>query len=321
MLPFTLKSDVFLYFWDFRQKFLDLYKENGITTMNYQDFCLLNGIDSPDTFTSIENCVMPEGDFVPMFTLVLYSYQGTANVSIDGKDYVMRRKSMSVWRPGQTIRIQPDSKFLYKVLAIGGDLGRELNVSSVFLTLFILDEYPVIRITSTYDEAVSLFFGAMEKVVRFESNPYKKDCLLSLLRAFFYSTGYYIFRSLKFSGHELYKITSGYPMKEDNTVTRFIKLVEEFSQTKRSLSFYAEKLDYNPKYLSALIKRETGYSGQSMIDQYSVLSAMAKLSYGHKSVKEISNEMEFPSQSDFGKFFKRMTGFSPLAYRKTRFNV
>ena len=44
---------------------------------------------------------------------------------------------------------------------------------------------------------------------------------------------------------------------------------------------------------------------------------MAKLTYTHKSIKEISNEMEFPTQSDFGKFFKRMTGKSPLEYKKS----
>lgn len=287
--------------------------------ISFDDFCNLNGVKSAETFVSLENCRFPEGEFTIDFTAVLYSSFGMAPVKIDGKDFLMRRRCISVWRPGQNICINPDQKFNSKLLLIGGNLGHELNVSNVFLTLFIADEYPVIRITSTYDEAVRLFFGAMEKVIQFDSNPYKKDCLLSLLRAFFYSTGYYIFNSLKFKGHDLYKITSGYPMKEDNTVTRFIRLVEEHSQTHRNLSFYAEILDYNPKYLSALIKRETGYSGQSMIDQYSVLAAMAKLSYGHKSIKEISNEMDFPSQSDFGKFFKRMTGQSPLSYRKTRF--
>jgi len=65
-----------------------------------------------------------------------------------------------------------------------------------------------------------------------------------------------------------------------------------------------------------MVKKETGLSGQEIIDQYAILAAMAKLTYTRKSIKEISNEMEFPTQSDFGKFFKRMTGKSPLEYRK-----
>ena len=89
--------------------------------------------------------------------------------------------------------------------------------------------------------------------------------------------------------------------------------------TAEKITRIAKELDYNPKYLSALVKRQTGYSGQALIDQYSVLTAMAKLSYGHRSIKEISDEMNFQSQSDFGKFFKRMTGVSPINYRKDRF--
>lgn len=289
--------------------------------MTYNSFCTINGINNPEPFVCLDNCSFPSQTFDVEFTAVVYSFAGTAEVSVDGKDYRMRRRSMSVWRPGQKIRISPDEKYACKVLLVGGDLGRALNVSNVFLTLFIMDEYPVIRISSAYSEAVDIFFGALEKVVLFETNPYKNDCMLSLLRAFFYSTGYYIFRSLRFQGHELYKLASNRTFRDNSTVSRFVHLVEEHSQTQRSLSFYAGQLDYNPKYLSALIKRETGFSGQSLIDQYSALTAMAKLSFGHKSVKEISNEMEFSSQSDFGKFFKRMTGYSPLAYRKTRWSI
>ena len=35
------------------------------------------------------------------------------------------------------------------------------------------------------------------------------------------------------------------------------------------------------------------------------------------SVQEISNELDFPSQSVFGKYFKRVEGMSPKAYRQS----
>lgn len=94
--------------------------------------------------------------------------------------------------------------------------------------------------------------------------------------------------------------------------------MESNAKTTRRLSFYAQQLDYHPRYLSAMVKKETGLSGQEIIDQYAVLTAMAKLTYTHKSIKEISNEMNFPTQSDFGKYFKRLTGKSPAQYRKAK---
>lgn len=287
--------------------------------MTFEEFCKLNGIDNPDIMERLDSAVFPQDEFSVDFTIILYSTNGVSPIRINSEEYTIRRKSITVWRPGQRICFTPSEDLKYKVLLISGNLQDHLNVGSMFLTMFVTEEYPVIRITNAYNETLHLFFDSLEAVCGFHSNPYKKDCMLSILRALFYSTGYYVFRSLKFKNGDLYKFANEYSQHEDNVLTRFIKLVEEHSLTNRHLSFYGEKLGYNPKYLSALIKRETGNSGQNIIDQYSVLAAMAKLSYGHQSIKEISDEMNFQSQSDFGKFFKRLTGTSPLAYRKNRF--
>ena len=141
--------------------------------------------------------------------------------------------------------------------------------------------------------------------------------ILQLLRAFYYSTGYYLNKALGFDYDQIYRLSLENRYDKTSIISSFINLVEVNARYNRKLAFYAGKLDYNPRYLSAMIKKETGLSGQEIIDQYAILAAMAKLTYTHKSIKEISNEMEFPTQSDFGKFFKRMTGKSPLEYKKS----
>lgn len=287
--------------------------------MTYQDICQLNGAAPSEILHSLGKAVFPQEEFTLDFTVVLYSRAGISPIMIDGKEYQIRRKCITVWRPGQRVLFTPSEDLDYRTLIISGDLQKQLAVSSVFLTLFVTEEYPVIRITSAYNEALVRFFESIDIVCGFHDNPYKKDCLQSLLRALFFSTGYYVFRSLRFKNGDLYKFASEYSSFEGTATSRFVRLVEEHSMKQRRLSFYAQKMDYNPKYLSALIKRETGISGQEVIDQYSALSAMAKLSYGHQSIKQISDEMDFQSQSDFGKFFKRMTGASPMEYRKSRF--
>jgi AraC-like DNA-binding protein len=35
------------------------------------------------------------------------------------------------------------------------------------------------------------------------------------------------------------------------------------------------------------------------------------------TIQNISNELSFPSQSDFGKYFKRVEGVSPKEYRQS----
>lgn len=288
--------------------------------MTYSEFCEMNGVDATENVHILSRAKFPEGEFTADFTLVIYATAGRCPICIDGGSYEIRRKSISVWRPGHRINFHPDESLEYQLLLLSSTLQQYLNTDSVYLTLFVANEYPVIRITSAYNEALKLFFESITIVAKFQDNPYKSSCLFSIIKALFYSTGYYIFRSLRFRDGNLSKFASSYPSMENGVTARFLQLVEQHSMRERKLSFYARELDYNPNYLSSLVKRETGHSGQSIIDQYSLLAAMAKLSYGHQSIKEIADAMNFQSQSDFGKFFKRMTGISPNHYRKTRFS-
>ena len=53
------------------------------------------------------------------------------------------------------------------------------------------------------------------------------------------------------------------------------------------------------------------------IEKYVVLYAKGCLSSTTMTIQEISDELEFPSQSVFGKYFKRVEGISPMAYRQS----
>lgn len=286
--------------------------------MTFEEFCTLNGVDSSEKIHILGNAVFPEGEFTPRFTLMLYTSFGTSEIRINGKQSTVRRKSISLWQSGCSICFKPEESLRYLLLVIGEELLQYLDASSIFFTIFSNEGYPVFRITSAYNDALVHFFDSLRIVNGFQDNPYKDSCQLSIVRALFYSTGYYVFRSLRLKEGGLAKFATGYPSYGNGLTSKFIRLVEKMSTRERHLSYYAKELGYHPNYLSSLIKRETAYSGQAVIDQYAVLTAMSKLSFGRKSIKEISDEMSFQSQSDFGKFFKRMSGYSPREYRKNR---
>ncbi|MDR0368520.1 MAG: helix-turn-helix domain-containing protein, partial [Bacteroidales bacterium] len=52
------------------------------------------------------------------------------------------------------------------------------------------------------------------------------------------------------------------------------------------------------------------------IDNYVVLEAKALLKSTNMTVQQISDELNFPSQSFFGKYFHRVVGVSPKEYRQ-----
>jgi AraC-like DNA-binding protein len=98
---------------------------------------------------------------------------------------------------------------------------------------------------------------------------------------------------------------------------KFINLAAEHFKEHRDIGFYADKLCMTNKYLSALLKQETGMTALEWIEKYVVLYAKSCLSSTTMTVQEISDELDFPSQSVFGKYFKRVEGVSPKAYRQS----
>lgn len=88
----------------------------------------------------------------------------------------------------------------------------------------------------------------------------------------------------------------------------------------RSVQYYANAMNITPKYLSAIVLNFTGITASQVIDQYVAFAIKQKLYTNQNNIKSISKEFNFPSQSFFGRYFKRITGFSPNEYIK-RHNI
>ena len=95
----------------------------------------------------------------------------------------------------------------------------------------------------------------------------------------------------------------------------FIALLAEHCVTEHNMAFYARQMSLTPKYLSNTVKEVSGKSGLRWIDEYVLLEAKALLRSGNITVKEVSQHLNYPSQSMFGRFFKKMTGYSPHEYQ------
>ena len=97
---------------------------------------------------------------------------------------------------------------------------------------------------------------------------------------------------------------------------RLIQLIDQFYMSERGVEFYADKLCLSPKYLSGLSKSICGYTVQELVFKEIVRKSMSLLNGTSKTVLEISEELNFPSASSFGTFFKKQTGLSPQKYRE-----
>lgn len=103
--------------------------------------------------------------------------------------------------------------------------------------------------------------------------------------------------------------------RKDEIFRQFLQLLERDFKRERSIQYYASQLCLSPKYLSAVVREVSGKHGSQWIDDYVVFEAKALLKQGTLSVKQVSDWLNFPSQSMFGRFFKKITGVSPKKYK------
>ncbi|MBP2057145.1 AraC-like DNA-binding protein/quercetin dioxygenase-like cupin family protein [Lactobacillus colini] len=82
-----------------------------------------------------------------------------------------------------------------------------------------------------------------------------------------------------------------------------------------SLAKMAKHFGFNPDYLSALLKKKTGYSFVKLVQLQRVNIAAEYLSFTNMSIETIANEVGYKGTPYFYRFFKKYMGISPQQYR------
>ena len=82
-----------------------------------------------------------------------------------------------------------------------------------------------------------------------------------------------------------------------------------------SVSYLAEKLHVSSRYLTDLLKIETGKTTQELIHITLINEAKNKLRAGDMSVSEIAYALGFENMSYFTRLFKKETGVLPTTYK------
>lgn len=139
---------------------------------------------------------------------------------------------------------------------------------------------------------------------------YKSKITIGIVTSFMYKIFEVLVNKLKENEHKR-KI----PERCEIVFNDFIKEVNLFNGTEHSLSFFADRLNLTPNYLSARVKEYSGRTAMEWIEDSVILEAKTMLKHTDLSIQEIAYKLNFPTQTFFGKYFKRITGMSPKQYK------
>src|SRR2546430_14232144 len=82
-----------------------------------------------------------------------------------------------------------------------------------------------------------------------------------------------------------------------------------------TVNYMATQLNLSPRYLSDLLKQETGKTAIDLIHLFLISEAKNLLAGGDQSVSEIAYALGFENPPYFSRLFKKEVGVSPNEFR------
>ena len=236
--------------------------------------------------------------------------QGKAQYSVDTVEYTVYANDMMIISEGQiTDDVMLSRDFNGMGIIVSDDFFNEI-VKDVheLSTLFLFTRAnPVCHLTQQECDNIVDYFRMLKQKTDDLKHHFRRETVRSLLTTMIYDLSNIIFR--------MQNTVDRRQTRGEAIFTQFLQLVELNFRHERRVSWYAKQLCISPKYLSEIIKQVSRRTPNDWIDNFVTLEIRVLLRNSTKSIKEIAQELNFPNQSFFGKFFKEHVGLSPSQYR------
>ena len=103
--------------------------------------------------------------------------------------------------------------------------------------------------------------------------------------------------------------------REQTIFDRFISLVNQYCCEHHQIGYYAERMCLTERYLTTVIRQTSGTTAKDWIDRALITRIKIELRHTDKPAAQIAEEMHFANPSFFSKYFRRLTGMTPLKYK------
>ena len=263
--------------------------------------------------------ILKEGQIISTFNKcgIFYCQRGSVEVSLEGCHYHIKPGDVYIYMASTLVHLLHKSEDaegimvevdFYYILPI---VNKVINVES---QLF-MRKNPCVSLS---DEQCAHFEYLLNNLWdRINAEDCQKENVqyqhlkLELIKSMGQTICYEIL-NMYFTNQPLQPLQQG---KKDVVFQNFMLSLFRFYRKERDVSFYARMQHITPRYFSAIIKEKTGDSALQWIVRMVITEAKQLLEESDLSIKEIADQLNFPTQSFFGKYFKQYVGVSPKEYR------
>lgn len=247
---------------------------------------------------------------VDMWAFVL-CLSGTCKLSLNHMMFDIRRGTMLVYQPNQRFKMEQfSSDCTGKILFVTREVVDEsvAKIPDIFNFLLYVEANPCVQLTESQCD-MFLQYGQLVLMKAGDANNlFYREISTNLMMALFFEVFNIYSRNLV--NRSTVKTAGDYVFE------RFLQLVVKHYIHERSIKYYAGLMGLSPKYLSQICYRVSGRHAGVWIDRFVVAKAKSLLLDTNLTIQQIANELNFPNQSFFGKYFKKHVGQSPSNFRK-----
>ena len=247
--------------------------------------------------------------------VILYLIEGEIKFELNYSNYTAKGSSFVLFSPLDIVVMKEYSRDAKAQLLV---LPMSLISSNKKLFNFDFDFYdklkshPVTQLFGNEQDVAGKLFETLTMIN--ETFEYKEfeEAALSVANIVFQL---YISHFKKYG---TYYGTKAYESRKKSLFKKFVRGLVAASNKSREVLFYANELGVSSGYLNEVCNEVSNYSAKEIIDTAVVSRLKYELSYTDKSIQELADEYNFPSQSYLSRYYKRMTGMSPSEFRRNR---
>lgn len=287
-MPFGMKYDIAL--------------PQTVSEILEQDFWMLEHV-GPDLVRSQLKPVKFSA-CVPIFLR-----RGECVVDLNLVEHHVKAPCMVNVSEGQIIQVKQvsadfDASFMVVSKRMVETLFMLLNNNTEFVMAHRLQVVPVVESDLA---AFDAHYATLRQIQSAADNPHRMMALAYEIAGFFLRTAWRSYAA------------QPDPVGEQAYISQqFLMMVQRRFKTERFLEYYANEMGISTKHLSRTVKHQTGISAVSWIERFVLLEARVMLRSSTLTIQQIAEELNFPTQSLFGKYFKKGVGMTPKEYRNSR---
>lgn len=243
--------------------------------------------------------------------IALLCTKGKASLYINGESHIIYANDLFICHPDIILeRSMISVDFGCHCICLSQEYVQQLSLiaGEAWNAKMFLEKNPILSLQPEEAGLFNQYYNLLHSKMTGSPRKHQKELIDALLQAFLYE-----FHDTLERFQQLKPLTFS---AGENLFKEFINILSSSYPKKRMVASYAEKLYVTPKYLSAVCKEVSGQTASDLITQYMVKDIQYLLKKSKKSIKEISNELDFPNLSFFGKYVKQHLGMSSKQYRE-----